>query len=102
MRGKRSDRDGGLQAEIVFAGIPLAERLARETRVPDLERLATAGGEYGRESPAAQRPPDRAFLALVEGRTIDKERVVYELAVIELRPVHLVQIVGIVGRVAAG
>ncbi len=59
------------------------------------DRRAGAGGEHGCEGPAAQHPSHQPRLPLEEGRLVDEEHVVDELAVEGLSAVLLTQIEGI-------
>src|ERR1700685_1311258 len=85
----------------VVAVIARAVFLAISGVGQDLERLAAAGSEYTRERPATQHASHQSLLSFKEGRLVDEEGVVDELAVKGLIAVHRVQIEGIVRSIGA-
>jgi len=83
-------------------GIRFAECLTVAVGGVEFKRKAAASGEDRRKRPAAEEAADYAVLALEEGRLVNREDVVDELAVERLQAVAGADIVRIHGGKPAG
>src|ERR1700678_832587 len=91
----------GVFIAIVVDVIACSVFLAISSVGQDLKRLAAAGSEHTRERPSAENASHHSLLSFKEGRLVDEEGVVDELAVEGLIAIHRVQIEGVVRSIFA-